>query len=80
MRSFGDLTIPSFPAGTTIDPNAQALLVAQVNALPLDQQQIFCNVADQSSEGASRKQMRLAMGAAGGLAIGVVATLLLKRR
>lgn len=77
LGALGDVTIPTLPTGQTLDPSAKALLVAQVNALPLDQQNIFCDVSDASSEGHTRLMKRYAIGAAGGLALGVLGSMVL---
>lgn len=78
------LTIPGLAApviapGASMDPTLKAQMIAQAPNLPDNQAQDLFDVADATTVGQREKWMRLGIGAAGGILLGVVGAVLIKR-
>lgn len=78
MGAMGDnppLQIPGLPpsGGAPLDPALKAQLLAAAPNIPQAQAQDLFDVADATTVGQSTKWMRIGLGAAGGLVLGLVA-------
>lgn len=75
----GTTPAPTLTPGAPMDPTLKAQMIAQAPNLPDAQAQDLFDVADATTVGQREKWMRIGLGAAGGILLGVVGAVLIKR-
>jgi hypothetical protein len=74
------IPLPAFPSGGPLDPAAKAAFLAMAPNVPDDQAQDLLDFVDATDLGKKQKLMRIGMGAAGGLLVGAVLAMVLKKK